>query len=494
MSFFALFHTGVGLAGPGRADDAGAGRAAGVWAWRGRWPCGRPRSRWARCSALVEPGLWSAVVARGAHGVLHNSLFRSGYELLFTPVAERRKRPTKAIVDVGFDRLGTVVGGLLMLARVARRRRRTTRACSFALAAGRRRWPRSSSRGGCTAATSPRWRTACARAWCASTWPTSCDSTTLDDPGRTGFSADREAILRDIMALPRRAARRTRRPPRPATRVPQTVADLRSGDPERQRRALRRPEAADPALVGHLIPLLAGNDLFLDVLRVLRRSAPAGHRPAPRRAARPAPGRRRAPPHPARAAGTPTQRAVDGLLLGPPRSAIRGAAPVRPDPGPHHRARALARRARATTVFAAVVRELEAAPAGWSEEPDVAVGRTSRRRRRRPRTPAERGLSHVFTLLSLVVEREPLQIAYWAVLGDDAGPARHRARVPRERPARGRARAPSGRTSARAPRPPAPSRTRQQPGPGPDAVEREPRPQPGHEGAQPRPLDDPGPR
>ena len=47
--------------------------------------------------------------------MLHNSLFRSGYELLFTPVAERRSGPTKAIVDVGFDKVGTVAGGLLVL-------------------------------------------------------------------------------------------------------------------------------------------------------------------------------------------------------------------------------------------------------------------------------------------------------------------------------------------------------------------------------------------
>jgi hypothetical protein len=69
-------------------------------------------------------------------------------------------------------------------------------------------------------------------------------------------------------------------------------------------------------------------------------------------------------------------------------------------------------------VFAAVVRDLEGAPKGWSEDHAVAVAENGGTD---PgvRTPVERGLSHVFALLSLAVEREPLQIAYWAVLGED---------------------------------------------------------------------------
>ena len=173
MSFFALFHTGVGwlaLAVQMTLARAALGRLglAGTVALR---PAAVARRRAAR--RLIQPGLWSAVVARGAHGVLHNSLFRSGYELLFTPVAERRKRPTKAIVDVGFDKVGTVAGGLLRAARVLRSAgghdaRVLVRAGARGLACAR--W---SSPGGSTAATSPRWRTASARASCASTSPTS---------------------------------------------------------------------------------------------------------------------------------------------------------------------------------------------------------------------------------------------------------------------------------------------------------------------------------
>jgi len=59
---------------------------------------------------LAVPGLASASVLRGAEAVHRNTLFRSAYELFYTPVPEASKRATKAMIDVGFDRLGTVLG------------------------------------------------------------------------------------------------------------------------------------------------------------------------------------------------------------------------------------------------------------------------------------------------------------------------------------------------------------------------------------------------
>src|SRR5687767_5225875 len=118
MSFLALFHTTIGLLGLlaqatltrvclGRLGLAGTAAL---------------RPALVGTAALVgafEPRLWTALLTRGAHGVLNNSLFRSAYELLYTPLPERQKRPVKTIVDVGFDRLGTVSGGALTLALVA---------------------------------------------------------------------------------------------------------------------------------------------------------------------------------------------------------------------------------------------------------------------------------------------------------------------------------------------------------------------------------------
>ncbi len=64
---------------------------------------------------LAVPGLASASLLRGAESIQRNTLFRSAYEQLYTPLPEHQKRSTKAIIDVGFDRLGTVVGSGLTL-------------------------------------------------------------------------------------------------------------------------------------------------------------------------------------------------------------------------------------------------------------------------------------------------------------------------------------------------------------------------------------------
>jgi AAA family ATP:ADP antiporter len=60
--------------------------------------------------ALIFPGLTSAALARGSEAVFHNSLFRSGYELLFTPIQKEEKRATKTLIDVGSVRLGDIIG------------------------------------------------------------------------------------------------------------------------------------------------------------------------------------------------------------------------------------------------------------------------------------------------------------------------------------------------------------------------------------------------
>ncbi len=64
---------------------------------------------------LAWPGLWTVAVVRGGQAVLANSLFRTAFELLYTPLPPRRKRPTKTIIDVAADRLGDMLGGGLVL-------------------------------------------------------------------------------------------------------------------------------------------------------------------------------------------------------------------------------------------------------------------------------------------------------------------------------------------------------------------------------------------
>lgn len=64
--------------------------------------------------ALLSPGLAGTTVARAGESVFRGSLFRSGYELFYTPVPVAEKRAAKSIIDVGFDRLGDAGGGLII--------------------------------------------------------------------------------------------------------------------------------------------------------------------------------------------------------------------------------------------------------------------------------------------------------------------------------------------------------------------------------------------
>lgn len=73
--------------------------------------------------ALLAPGMSSVTLLRGAEMIHRNSLFKSAYELFYTPIPDARRRVTKAIIDVGFDRIGTVLGSgvaLLVLWRSSR--------------------------------------------------------------------------------------------------------------------------------------------------------------------------------------------------------------------------------------------------------------------------------------------------------------------------------------------------------------------------------------
>jgi len=64
--------------------------------------------------ALAIPIPLAAAIARGAELVTRNSVYRAGYELLYAPLTEDEKRPTKVVLDVGADRLGDLLGAQLV--------------------------------------------------------------------------------------------------------------------------------------------------------------------------------------------------------------------------------------------------------------------------------------------------------------------------------------------------------------------------------------------
>ncbi|WP_035357217.1 hypothetical protein [Edaphobacter aggregans] len=61
--------------------------------------------------ALIFPSFAVLVVTRALEIVLRCSIYRAGYELLYTPLRVREKRAAKPVVDVVFDRLGDILGG-----------------------------------------------------------------------------------------------------------------------------------------------------------------------------------------------------------------------------------------------------------------------------------------------------------------------------------------------------------------------------------------------
>jgi AAA family ATP:ADP antiporter len=61
--------------------------------------------------ALVFPTFSVLIVTRALEVILRGSIYRASYELLYTPLPIREKRAAKPVVDVVFDRMGDVLGG-----------------------------------------------------------------------------------------------------------------------------------------------------------------------------------------------------------------------------------------------------------------------------------------------------------------------------------------------------------------------------------------------
>ncbi|MGK3985665.1 hypothetical protein WME99_21640 [Sorangium sp. So ce136] len=470
LSFFALFHLSVSLlsflvqslAATFSLDRLGLAATIGIL------PAAVLASS---LSIVVAPRLWAASIVRATEAVLRNSLFRSGYELLYTPLAPDQKRSVKTLIDVGFDRIGTAAGsGLAMVLLLL------SPGGSLPLLLGL-----GTAAAGVTLLFTPRLHRGYVaalegslRSGAVSLDPANVvDATTRRTLSGTVDALSRDKVLAELAALrkaarpdagrapardgertsyagvpisaraplsgpapgrepgdgPRAAAGDGRLPDGPlsaraasaalaADPVLATVADLRSGDLERVRRALARQP--DPALVAHMIPLLEREGLISDALRALRAVAQratgqlldALFDPSLSVAVR-----RRIPRV---LQACPTQRAADGLMLGlaDERFEVRYSCGVA-------LARLLQQRApihlRREDVIEAATREIEIDRRVWDAQPPNATPAGEA-------PPAERllvertsrSLEHVFRVLSLCLEREPLEIAYRALHADDA--------------------------------------------------------------------------
>jgi len=351
--------------------------------------------------AALLPSPVSGALVRGLGTVLRGSLFRAGYDVLYTAVPAAERRATKTLVDVGCDRFGDILGcgGIALV---------------LALAPGA---PLAALFGSCAALAAA--------------------TLLVVRQLRGGYVASLEQGLRDGM-LDRGELDRGEittqitlahvlggAAPTPVTPGGPDLAalaqDLASPDPARVRAALSASSPLDPAFVAQAIRLLAREDVARDAARALLPVAtrhvgqlvdalldPASELHVRYRV-------------PRILASCPLPRAVDGLTSGlaDTRFDVRYAC-----------GRALARLLEPPSrlvvdrdrILEVVLREARHERRVWDSQraleqlpdagEDAYVDAFLRDR-------AGRSLEHVFTLLSLVLPREPLRIAFRGLLAGD---------------------------------------------------------------------------
>ncbi|MBS1855281.1 MAG: hypothetical protein JST11_07945 [Acidobacteria bacterium] len=354
--------------------------------------------------AALAPGLGGATFGKGSEHAVHNSLFRSAYELFYTPLPPGEKRCVKPLIDVAFERLGDIAGSLvsrsLLLLGPAL-------AQPFMLAAAA---------GVGLAGLLIARRLDCGY---VAELERSLRSRAVElDLEDVTDHTTRLTLIRTRVGLPARPE--PGRLLHPETRVPPTdpllrrIADLHSGDPPRVRRALGEAPI-DSCLAAHTIALLGWNEVAQDAMDALRNAGPAITGELVDALLDPSTDfavRRRIPRI---LGGFPSARAFAGLVGGleDQRFEVR-----------YHCGRALASilgRDSAMSlshddVYRAVSRELEVDRHLWEShrlldpgDEDQLIG-----------DRANRGLEHVFTLLSTVLPKEPLRISFYALhTGDE---------------------------------------------------------------------------
>jgi hypothetical protein len=385
-------------------------------------------------ATLVAPGLLAAGAARGMESSTRSSLFRSSYELFYAPIPPREKRASKTIVDVGFDRLGDVIGGLFVGAvlRLGGPASTILSAAAFVLGLGgialTRRLHHDYVRALETNLIGRAGEVATTPEDDAATRTTFLHTVAQLDLAGAGpelatdaSSTALAAHERETREIPRTAAGPAAVPRTAALEPPlATALQLRSGDPVQVRRALRDASPLAPELVPFVIPLLAWDEVASRAVQAL--AAVADRHCGQLVDALLDPNedftvRRRIPR--VLSAAT-TERAVDGLLRGlrDRRFEVRNRCGVAlaklherlPDVPVDREAivDAVLREANVDRRVWERHRPLHESPEEQSPFFDEAI---------RDRT--SRSLEHIFTMLSLVLPRRPLEIAYRGLYASD---------------------------------------------------------------------------
>jgi len=264
VRFFGLFYAGTGLGAV--LIQSSVGRIALARLGLGGSVASHPAIVGAATViGSVAPFPWLGVLPRGLDVAVRNSIFRTGYELLYTPLAESTKRSAKSIIDVACDGAGKGAGAGLILLLVAlvpahplaavNAAAVTAAAAEFIVARRLRTGYVDALEGGLRRQgedfEAPQYSMA--------------DFTVAG--GMAGL--DRASIQRALGSL--EAKENAAAPPQGAVladTVVSAIVELRSHDSARIRAALRTlPQ--DPLLIGALVPLLARDELVRPVVSAL---------------------------------------------------------------------------------------------------------------------------------------------------------------------------------------------------------------------------------
>jgi len=210
---------------------------------------------------FVLPLPWRGILPRGLDVVARSSVFRTGYELLYTPLAEATKRSAKSVIDVACDCAGKGAGAMLILLLVG-----VAPLHSFVIVNGA-----AAVIAFCEFFVARRLHAEYVAALAGGLRRQSGDLDQAVNYSMTDFTVvgtmtglDRAAILEALK--PSEPARTSAEPP--ADPVVAAIAELRSGDAMRIRAALR-DLPRDPLVIGSLVPLLARDDVLRGVVSAL---------------------------------------------------------------------------------------------------------------------------------------------------------------------------------------------------------------------------------
>ena len=366
----------------------------------------------------LAPGLPSLVAARGGESIFRGALFRSAYELFYTPMPPAERRSAKSLIDVGVDRFGDALGGgviqLVLILLAPSSQYAALLAVAVGCAAVALLLARRLNRG----------------------YIQTLERSLLNRALELDFSDVEDVTTRTVMMRTIRGRTTTAGTGRattdgaihvvsPPSSVDPEIAEimaLRSRDRARISAVLRHEEGLPGTLVPHVIPLLAWDPVAEDAIHALRKVAeerigllvdalidPNQPFAVRRRLARVF-------------SVCVSQRAVDGVLLGLDDQRFE----VRFQCGRSLAAIAAKNprvRINGQVIYDVVLREVAVGRPVW-ESHRLLDGMDD------PEQPSyvdqfikdrtSQGLAHVFTLLSLVQPAEPLQIAYRGLLtGDD---------------------------------------------------------------------------